>query len=148
MLLVGVTAFFFLMNGNQAMSQDSLNILPSKLLITGTNGQAIVCLYDTPVSKDFILLLPLSVTLSDFMGEEKIASLPRKLITTSEPTAGSVQGDFTYYAPWGNLAIFYKGFGKDRGLRILGYIESGKDWLAEPQRDFIAKIEIIEQETL
>ena len=34
-------------------------------------------------------------------------------------------GDITYYAPWGNLAIFYRGFRYSPGLIRLGRIESG-----------------------
>lgn len=34
-------------------------------------------------------------------------------------------GDLTYYAPWGNLAIFYRDFGYSTGLIKLGRIESG-----------------------
>jgi hypothetical protein len=34
-------------------------------------------------------------------------------------------GDFTYYSPWGNLAIFYRDFGYADGLIIMGSIESG-----------------------
>ena len=41
-------------------------------------------------------------------------------------------GDITYYAPWGNLAIFYKDFGYSRGLVILGKIDSGLEALIVP----------------
>ena len=34
-------------------------------------------------------------------------------------------GDITYYAPWGNLAIFYKDFGYAKGLVKLGSFDSG-----------------------
>jgi hypothetical protein len=33
-------------------------------------------------------------------------------------------GDIAYYAPWGNLAIFYKDFGYSRGLVKLGRLDS------------------------
>ena len=38
-------------------------------------------------------------------------------------------GDITYYAPWGNLAIFYRDQPYARGLVSLGRIESGIDAL-------------------
>ena len=41
-------------------------------------------------------------------------------------------GDIAYYAPWGNLAIFYKDFGYSRGLIRLGRIDSGIEVLAVP----------------
>jgi hypothetical protein len=41
-------------------------------------------------------------------------------------------GDITYYAPWGNLAIFYRDFGYSSGLVSLGRIESGIEALSAP----------------
>jgi hypothetical protein len=41
-------------------------------------------------------------------------------------------GDIAYYAPWGNLAIFYKDFGYSRGLIGLGRIDSGIEALNVP----------------
>ena len=37
-----------------------------------------------------------------------------------------------YYAPWGNLAIFYKDFRDSRGLIGLGRIDSGIEALSAP----------------
>ena len=41
-------------------------------------------------------------------------------------------GDITYYAPWGNLAIFYKDFGYAKGLAKLGRIDSGIEAFSVP----------------
>jgi hypothetical protein len=51
------------------------------------------------------------VTLEDYAATEKITYLSRKLSTANSP-AGSQpsSGDIAYYAPWGNLAFFYKDF--------------------------------------
>lgn len=76
---------------------------------------------DTSAGRDFAAMLPLELTLSDYHGIEKIADLPRKLDTTGAPDAYTPEtGDITLYAPWGNLAIFYKPFQKSRGLVRLG----------------------------
>ncbi|PAK42882.1 cyclophilin-like fold protein, partial [Priestia megaterium] len=54
----------------------------------------------------------------------------------------SKKGDFAYYAPWGNIAIFYKGFEKaTNNLVILGQIESGKENLENIDDDFTVNIE-------
>jgi hypothetical protein len=37
----------------------------------------------------------------------------------------SAPGDITYYAPWGNLAIFYWDFGYSTGLIKLGRFDAG-----------------------
>jgi len=76
---------------------------------------------DGPAARDFLALLPLTLTLTDFHGIEKVADLPSRLSTGGEPdgTTGNA-GDLRYYAPWGNLAIFYRDFGHAAGLVRLG----------------------------
>lgn len=76
---------------------------------------------DTPAGRDFAALLPVELTLTDYHGIEKVADLPRKLETTGAPASYKPEaGDITLYAPWGNLAIFYKPFQSARGLVRLG----------------------------
>lgn len=85
---------------------------------------------DTPAGKDFAALLPLELTLDDYHQTEKIADLPRQLDTTGSPSSYEPKtGDITYYAPWGNLAIFYKPFQKSSGLIRLGDISGNMDLL-------------------
>jgi hypothetical protein len=45
-------------------------------------------------------------------------------------------GDITYYAPWGNLAIFYRDFDHSRGLVKLSSIDSRIHELAATSGDF------------
>ncbi|MDE4274403.1 cyclophilin-like fold protein [Phaeobacter gallaeciensis] len=76
---------------------------------------------DTAAGRDFAAMLPLELTLTDYHGVEKVADLPRKLDTTGAPASYKPEtGDITLYAPWGNLAIFYKPFQNSRGLVRLG----------------------------
>ena len=98
---------------------------------------------DTPASRDFAALLPMTVTLSDYAGTEKISDLPRRLSTAGAPagTDAAAAGDITYYAPWGNLAIFYQGSGYASGLVKLGSIASGVEALANQQGSFTATID-------
>jgi hypothetical protein len=83
-------------------------------------------LIDSKTSRDFISLLPLTLTLKDYAGTEKVSDLPKRLSTEGAPSGSDPSiGDITYYAPWGNLAIFYRDFGYASGLVILGKIDSG-----------------------
>jgi hypothetical protein len=90
-------------------------------------------LVDNPTSRDFISLLPLTVTLEDHAATEKITYLPRKLSTEGAP-AGSdpAIGDIAYYAPWGNLALFHRDFHYSSGLVPLGRIDAGIETLSRP----------------
>lgn len=75
------------------------------------DGQiAIATLDDTAAARDFAALLPLSLTLVDYARIERIADLPATLDIADAPAGMAPQaGDLTYYAPWGNLAIFIEG---------------------------------------
>ncbi|MET0091159.1 MAG: cyclophilin-like fold protein [Candidatus Thiodiazotropha sp.] len=87
---------------------------------------------DTPAGRDFAALLPLELKLSDYHATEKIADLPRKLDTGQAPSSYTPQaGDITYYAPWGNLAIFYKPFQAAKGLVRLGAFDDPIDALRQ-----------------
>lgn len=90
-------------------------------------GQIITAtLEESPSARDFLAMLPLTLPLEDYAKTEKIAYLPQKLTTQGAPKGMDPQvGDITYYAPWGNLAIFYRDFGYSTGLIKLGRIESG-----------------------
>lgn len=80
---------------------------------------------DTPAAAAFAAILPLEVTISDFHATEKVADLPGRLPTDDEPAGYEPStGDLTYYAPWGNLAIFYRDFDYATGLVRLGRITS------------------------
>ena len=90
------------------------------------NGKIIpATLADNPSARDFFALLPLSLTLKDYASTEKISDLPKKLTTQGAPAGFDPDvGDITYYAPWGNLAIFYRDFGYATGLIQLGRIDA------------------------
>lgn len=83
-------------------------------------------------ARDFAALLPLTLAFSDFHETEKTADLPRRLSTSGAPEAAEAKpGDLAYYAPWGNLAVFYRGSGSsDAGLIILGHVNGDTERLA------------------
>lgn len=81
-------------------------------------------LSDNATSRDFVALLPLTLTLKDYASTEKVADLPKRLSTAGAPAGTDPDvGDITYYAPWGNLAIFYRDVGYADGLVKLGTID-------------------------
>jgi len=97
-------------------------------------GTAITAtLVDSATSRDFVSLLPLTLTLKDYAATEKVSDLPRRLSTEGAPPGSDPSiGDIAYYAPWGNLAVFYRDFSYSDGLIKLGTIDSGVDVLNRP----------------
>jgi hypothetical protein len=88
-------------------------------------------LLDTPAARDFAAMLPLTLTLVDYAGTEKVSDLPARLPTHgSPPGAAARAGDICFYAPWGNLAIFYRDGGYATGLVRLGRFDAGVEQLA------------------
>ncbi|WP_329765171.1 cyclophilin-like fold protein [Bacillus nitratireducens] len=109
------------------------------------NEEVIVRMENTPTAQDFLSLLPMKLTIEDYAGTEKISYLPRKL--SVEGTSNGIEakrGDFNYYAPWGNVAIFYHDFRFSKGLIKLGAIESGIEKLEHHTSNFEMVIEKVE----
>jgi hypothetical protein len=94
-------------------------------------------LESSPATLDLMKQLPLTLELTDFAGTEKIAYPPHKLSTehAAKAYAGKA-GDITYYAPWGNLAIFYRDSeaGLANGLIYLGKLASIPAVFSKPQK--------------
>lgn len=110
-------------------------LMEIRLIAGGETLSAI--LEDNPTSRDFARMLPVTLTMKDYNGTEKIGDPPRTL-STKEAADGfdpSI-GDITLYAPWGNLAIFYRDFPWSSGLIPLGRITSGVEKLAALRGNF------------
>ena len=98
-------------------------------------------LLDNPTARDFATLLPLELTLSDYAKTEKISDLPRRLRTDGAPPGLAAHaGDITYYAPWGNLAIFYRPFQYAEGLIKLGSFDGSLALLTAQTRGFSIRV--------
>lgn len=83
---------------------------------------------DSPTARDFLAQLPLTLTLKDYGGNEKIADLPRPLTRDGAPEAVTPRaGDVALYAPWGNLAIFYRDGHHSPGLIRLGRLQGAAE---------------------
>lgn len=101
-----------------------IRIITEDVVITAT-------LTDSQTTQDFVSLLPLTLTLEDFASAEKISDLPKRLSTEDAPSGSDPSvGDIAYYAPWGNLAIFYRDSGYASGLVILGKLDDGIEVLS------------------
>jgi hypothetical protein len=116
------------------VGSSHVSIKTDQMKLKITVGEKIVSaiLYDNPATRDFISQLPLTLTFTDYNSTEKISDLAKKLSIKDAPAGFKPSaGDITYYAPWGNLAVFYKNFSYSSGLISLGKITSGIDALHE-----------------
>ena len=123
MRMVWIAIASSLLLARPAMGQEA-GTMRIRLTIDGKAVEA--TLLDNATTRDFLSLLPMTLTLEDYASTEKIGYPPRKLSTAGAPAGvDPAVGDITYYAPWGNLAIFYKDVGYAKGLVKLGRIDSG-----------------------
>jgi hypothetical protein len=116
-----------------------------RIRIVLENTELAATLEDSAASRDFAAQLPLDLTLEDYHATEKIADLPSRLSTEGAPEGVDPDvGDITYFAPWGNLALFYRDFGYSQGLLRLGRIEGDVEVL-EGDGPLMARIERVEE---
>lgn len=126
-------------NSSNSLAESSSMKETSETKVTMSIGNQnyLVTLNDSQAAKDFYELLPLTLNLEDYNQTEKIADLPKALDTSDSPAGTDAQkGDISFYAPWGNLAIFYQDFGYGQGLVNLGKIDEGSDMLTNQGASF------------
>lgn len=121
-------------SGTLAAPPESNNAMNIGVTLDGQSVDA--TLNGSPAARDLASLLPLTLDLEDFHGTERIGYPPRKLTTDGVPEpAAAKAGDIAYFAPWGNLALFYRdGPPASADLLILGHIDADTDQLATAQR--------------
>ena len=127
---------------NNINEEDEEHMEKARIKLTVNGNEIFVRLDDNVASKELLEMLPLTLTFEDFNSTEKIATLPSELSTEGLPSGYTPKvGDFSYYAPWGNLSIFYEDFRYSNSLYKLGAIESGTEILGNMNGNFEITIE-------
>ena len=120
----------------------SADTTPQMIRLSFDGHEVFAELYDNPTAEDLLSMLPLTLTFRDYSGTEKISDPPRALDTTDAPAGyDPAEGDITLYAPWGNIAIFYRDFSYSQGLVPIGHITSGLNHLSAMGGGFTVTIE-------
>ncbi len=86
-------------------------------------------LIDSKTARDFISLLPVTLTMNDLFGREKFAHLPRAISEGGARTHTYEIGDVAYWSPGPDLAIYYHHDGQSipaPGIVIIGKIDSAR----------------------
>ena len=113
--------------------------------LTFEGGEAVVALENNATTRDFLTMLPTTLTFEDYAGSEKISYLTQDLSTADAPANYDPQvGDVTLYEPWGNLAIFYGDAGSSSGLVPMGRVISGLELLSGMDGEFEVSVAVME----
>jgi hypothetical protein len=108
---------------NEAIREEKESKM--KISIQANGETTIYELNDGKAAKELYDQLPLTVDVEDYSNNEKIFYPPKKLDTTNTPMANAQFGTLAYYAPWGDVVMFYDNFGSAGGLYELGNVVSG-----------------------
>jgi hypothetical protein len=90
-----------------------------KLKITVGESIHTATLIDSKITKDFIALLPLNLSMNDLLDREKYASLPKAISTEGKRVYTYKKADIAYWSPGKGVAIFYKNDGQSFQAREL-----------------------------
>lgn len=118
----------------------------TRIKLTFNNNEIYATITNSKSANDFLSQLPITLEIKDYNLTEKIGYLNKKLNIDNEPDGITPKiGDITYFAPWGNIAIFYKNFRYSKNLIYLGRFENVKDIekLLNVKYDFNMNIEIV-----
>lgn len=98
------------------------NHMKIKMIVNGLTITA--TMEDNAAAREFIARLPLEIEFEDYNRTEKIFYPSPKLNINGVKKGCSPQpGDITIYAPWGNIAIFYKNWPQSNDLIKIGRID-------------------------
>jgi hypothetical protein len=121
------------MSGNALIEKKEPNASETKTAMkisVKANGKTTVFeLNNSPAARDLYAQLPLSIKVENYSNNEKIFYPPEKLNTTDTPQADARIGTLAYYAPWGDVVMFYRSFGSAPGLYELGHAVSGSEYI-------------------
>ena len=87
-------------------------------------------LADNATARDFVSVLPLSVSMNDLFGREKYATLPKALSEKGPRTRSYQVGDIAYWSPAHDVAIYYHQDGESipsPGIIPIAKIDSGTE---------------------
>ena len=107
-----------------------------KIRLTLDNGKTITAtLIDSETTRDFVSLLPLTLTMNDLFGREKFGHLPRAISEGGKRTRTYEVGDVIYWSPGPDVAVYYRHDGQSipsPGIIAIGKIDSGIEALDVP----------------
>lgn len=103
-----------------------------KLRMTDQAGhQVTIALNDSGAAQDLARQKPSEVRIENYSNDEKTFYPDKKLNLANTPRAHAVVGTLGYFAPWGDVCLFYRNFGSAAGLYELGITINGKDQISQ-----------------
>lgn len=104
---------------------------PRQISVQFEDNTVIYELNDSAAADSLCEQLPLTIEVEDYSTNEKIFYPPQALDTDNTPLAQAGAGTLAYYAPWGDVVMFYGDYNENASLYELGQVVSGGDLVSE-----------------
>lgn len=125
-------------NGSTSQSDidtwvDGLNIKKSEektqmqISVKNNSYEIIYELNNSTAAKELLAQLPLTLKVEPFSNNEITFYPPKKLNTANTPLSDGKTGSLSYYAPWGDVVMFYAPCPPNGSLYEIGKIVSGTE---------------------
>lgn len=97
-----------------------------KISVRRGGSEVIYELNDSTAANSLYEQLPMTISVENYSTNEKIFYPAQRLDTTGTPLAKGGAGTLAYYAPWGDVVLFYGDFQENSSLFELGKAVSGQ----------------------
>ena len=114
-----------------SIEMEESNVETNQISVTCGDTQVVYELNDSPAAQSLLSQLPLTVEVEDFSTNEKVFYPPQELDTSDTPLAEGGAGTLAYYAPWGDVVLFYDSFSANGSLYELGEAVSGAEDISQ-----------------
>lgn len=102
-----------------------------RISIQSADHTIIYELNDGTAAASLLEQLPLTLETEDYSTNEKIFYPPSPLDTGDSPLAESGAGTLAYYAPWGDVVMFYDSYSPNSSLYELGQATEGEEFIGQ-----------------
>lgn len=117
--------------GTTSSETEENDMESTQIAVTCGDLQVVYALNDSLAAQGLLSQLPLTVAVEDFSTNEKVFYPPQELDTTDTPLAEGGAGTLAYYAPWGDVVLFYDSFSANGSLFALGKAVSGAEDISQ-----------------
>ena len=111
--------------------QEGEQALSRRILVQFGENTVVYELNDSTAADSLYEQLPLTIEVEDYSTNEKIFYPPEELDTSNSPLAQGGAGTLAYYAPWGDVVMFYGDYGENSSLFELGQAVLGGELVSE-----------------
>lgn len=111
--------------------ESSEENLTMRISVKSKEYEILYELNDSQAARELYEQLPLTTEVEPFNNNEMTFYPPEKLHTTDTPLSSGEAGTLSYYAPWGDVVMFYDTCKQNGSLYELGTAISGADDIAK-----------------